>query len=104
MRKYIILILIIGSFLVFITCEGPMGPMGSQGPKGDRGNDGTSIIWKGELPSASSGVQVNWAYFNITLGNDYIFDGIYWQLLLQRGTNGSNGNLRNSVEKKEHFI
>jgi len=113
----IALVAIIGFSI--ISCEGPMGPMGPMGPigpigtqgpqgekgeqgeqgpqgekgdKGDPGNDGISIIWKGELPSAPVGAQINWAYFNTTLGNAYIYEGASWQLISQRGASGSDGN------------
>ena len=82
---------------VQIACEGPMGPQGLQGEqgdkgdkgdrgdKGDKGDNGISIIWKGELSTAPAGAQINWAYFNTTLGNAYIYNGTSWDILAQHG-------------------
>jgi len=76
-------------------CKGPVGPMGPQGLKGDKGDpgaDGVSILWMGELSSAPAGAQENWAYYNTTTGNAYIYDGRSWRLLAQDGADGAAGS------------
>jgi len=70
---------------------GPMGPHGIQGEKDDSRINAVSIVWKGEMATAPTNPQVNWAYFNTTVGNAYIYDGTAWQLLAQYGAIGDNG-------------
>ena len=75
-------------------CKGPMGPIGPagpEGPQGEKGDSGISIVWKGELASPPANAQLNWAYFNTTIGNAYIYDGTSWQLLAQHGAQGAAG-------------
>ncbi len=61
------------------------GTDGAAGADGAAGTDGISIIWKGELTEAPSEPEVNWAYYNSTLGKSYIYDGDQWQVLAQDG-------------------
>ena len=68
--------------MTFTGCEGPAGPQGDQGTQGP---PGVSIVWQGELASAPENPQTNWAYFNTTSGNAYIWMGSAWQILSQRG-------------------
>ena len=79
----------------FLTaCEGPVGPEGQQGiqgEKGDSGADGLSIVWMGEHSSAPAEAVENWAYYNTTTGNAYIYDGRSWRLLAKDGVVGADG-------------
>jgi hypothetical protein len=69
-----------------------MGPAGEPGVKGDKGDPGTGlIIWKGEHPSAPANPEQNWAYYDSTTGNAYIYSGTNWDLLAAGGANGSDG-------------
>jgi uncharacterized protein (TIGR02145 family) len=83
--------------VMFAVCRGPAGPEGPEGPKGDpgepglQGEPGVSIVWKGELESEPDSAKQNWAYFNTTDGNAYIYTDTVWQLLAQRGAAGAAG-------------
>jgi len=50
-----------------------------------------SIVWKGSLATAPASPQRNWAYFNTTDGNSYIYDGSEWDLLARSGADGTPG-------------
>ncbi|MBQ9810756.1 MAG: hypothetical protein IJM52_06325, partial [Spirochaetales bacterium] len=52
-----------------------------------------SVIWKGSYSSASVLVnpRTNWAYFNITDGCSYIYNGSSWTLLASKGEKGETG-------------
>jgi len=79
---------------VFTACEGPAGPQGEQGAQGEQGTQGdpgVSIVWQGEHASAPAYPQANWAYFNTTSGNAYIWTGSAWYRLSQGGTTGADG-------------
>ena len=91
---------VLGFFLV--TCEGPVGPRGLMGPQGLKGDPGVSIIWKGELSAPPADAQLNWAYYNTTIGNAYIYDGANWQILSKRGENGTGGYVAWQGEKTDH--
>ena len=53
------------------------------GKKGDKGKDGLSLTWKGAFDSAPSNPELYWAYYNITDGCSYIYNGTIWQVLAQ---------------------
>ena len=99
-------IVLICAAMIVTACEGPMGQQGEQGiqgvkgdqgtqgqkgDKGDTGANGVSVVWKGELAAAPSTPQANWAYFNTTTGNAYIYTGTAWNLLSQHGAQGATG-------------
>ncbi len=71
--------------------NGQDGTNGTNGTDGANGADGVSIIWKGELSAAPSPAELNWAYYNTTTGNSYIYNGTAWNLLVKAGENGQNG-------------
>ena len=64
-----------------------------QGEKGDDGKDGISMVWLGSYYSADDieNPQYLNAFFNMTDGCSYIFDGYNWTLLARSGANGANG-------------
>ncbi|MDR1277471.1 MAG: choice-of-anchor D domain-containing protein [Treponema sp.] len=66
---------------------------GTDGQNGTNGANGVGIIWKGESSSAPSNPQLNWAYYNNTDGNAYIYNGNAWGLLAKAGRNGESGIL-----------
>ncbi len=68
-----------------------MGGWDLQVLRGPTGDSGVSIIWQGELSSAPSDPQLNWAYYNLTEGKSYIYDGTIWQVLAQDGNDGIDG-------------
>jgi hypothetical protein len=92
MKNYFKYLFIVFCFF-FIACEGPVGPQGPQGDKGDPGTDAVSIVWKGELDKAPVNAESNWAYFDLTSGNAYIFnsENDEWELLSKRGASGVDG-------------
>ncbi|MBF0545531.1 MAG: carboxypeptidase regulatory-like domain-containing protein [Candidatus Riflebacteria bacterium] len=49
------------------------------------------FIWKGALTSQPSDPKNNWAYFNATDKNVYVFLNGQWQILSQSGTVGNSG-------------
>lgn len=57
------------------------------------GENGVGITWKGELSSAPSNPQLNWAYYNTVDGNSYIYDGTTWNYLAKSGKDGESGIL-----------
>ena len=60
------------------------------GATGVAGADGKSLIWKGELDSAPTEAEVNWAYYNTTAGYSYIWNGEEWEVLAKAGANGTS--------------
>jgi len=62
--------------------------------KGDAGTDGKTINWLGSYSDSSeiSEPQLLWAYYNITDGCSYIYNGNEWQLLTRKGTDGVTGS------------
>ena len=64
---------------------------GETGTTGATGANGMSIIWKGECDSAPLNPEINWAYFNITDGSSYIWNGTKWDKLSEKGANGETG-------------
>ena len=77
-----------GSAWQVLARDGMVGPTGPTGPTGE---PGASIIWKGELTSDPTNPQLNWAYYNLTEGKSYIYDGTIWQVLAQDGNDGMDG-------------
>ncbi len=75
------------------TVQGEKGEQGLQGEKGDNGKDGISMVWLGSYYSADDieNPQYLNAFFNMTDGCSYIFDGYNWTLLARSGSNGANG-------------
>jgi uncharacterized repeat protein (TIGR02543 family) len=71
--------------------DGPQGPQGETGTTGPQGADGASLVWKGTLSEAPANPQLNWAYYNSTEGNSYIWDGTAWQILAQDSIIGPQG-------------
>ena len=59
--------------------------------KGENGENGISIVWKGELLTAPANAELNWAYFNITDGCSYIWNGTKWDKLSEKGETGTTG-------------
>ena len=62
--------------------------------QGEKGADGTSITWLGSFASESeitSPAYLN-AYFNMTDGCSYIYDGTGWTLLAKAGAKGDKGS------------
>ena len=57
---------------------------------GTDGVDGSSIVWKGELDSAPTEPEVNWAYYNTSVGYSYIWNGTEWEVLAKAGANGTS--------------
>lgn len=53
------------------------------------GKSGTVIQWQGEFPEEPESPENNWAYYNTTNGNCYIFHSDSWTLLSHAGKNGS---------------
>ncbi|MDR0910585.1 MAG: hypothetical protein LBM77_12560 [Spirochaetaceae bacterium] len=53
------------------------------------GNGG--IVWKGSHATAPANPVVNWAYYNTTNAQAYIYDGSAWQVLAQDGRDGQDG-------------
>ena len=58
---------------------------------GADGEQGTSIIWQGERSSAPDDPEVNWAYFDTEDGCSYIWDGVSWNRLSEKGSSGNDG-------------
>lgn len=65
--------------------------LSQDGKDGQDGINGSGIIWKGELSSAPSVPEINWAYFNTVDGNSYIYNGTKWDYLAKSGQNSSSG-------------
>ena len=59
--------------------------------KGEDGKDGLSITWKGDLSSAPSNPEKNWAYRNTSNGIVYIYNGSAWELMVADGQDGTDG-------------
>ena len=69
------------------------GEKGETGAAGVDGKDGISMVWLGAFDSADeieNPVYLN-AYFNMTDGCSYIYNGSYWELLARSGANGKDG-------------
>ena len=62
--------------------------------KGDNGSDGITIRWCGSYANSSEieNPQFLWAYYNITEGCSYIYNGNEWELLARKGTDGATGS------------
>lgn len=58
-----------------------------------------SIVWKGAFESAGriESPQTNWAYFNTSDGNSYIYDGSSWNILASSGASGEKGDTGTSI-------
>lgn len=61
--------------------NGENGRDGTDGINGVDGKDGASFVWKGELYSAPSYPEKNWAYYNKDDRHSYIWNGEKWDLL-----------------------
>ena len=61
------------------------------GVNGEDGSNGKSIVWKGELSAAPANPQTNWAYFNISDGCSYIWNGTKWDNFSEKGAAGTTG-------------
>ena len=74
--------------------QGETGEKGETGAAGVDGKDGISIVWLGTFDSVDEIENPEYlnAYFNMTDGCSYIFNGNEWQLLARSGTNGADGN------------
>lgn len=70
---------------------GPEGPQGAVGPQGPQGPAGVSITWLGELSDYPSSPTLNQAFYLITEGKSYIYNGAIWQTLAQDGIQGEQG-------------
>jgi formylglycine-generating enzyme required for sulfatase activity len=84
------LLAVVGSFifvlLVFTACPSPWN---SPQPPYVPPPVGIIILWKGENASAPIEAESNWAYYNVTTGTAYIYDGASdvraWLVLPQSG-------------------
>lgn len=64
---------------------------GFDGIDGAEGVAGTSIVWKGDFPSAPSSPQNGWAYKNTADRKSYVYqDGRWYQMTID-GIDGKNG-------------
>ena len=74
--------------------------------KGDTGETGMSIKWKGNCSDLStiSNPQVLDAYYNITDGCSYIYDGNTWHLLARKGTDGATSSGDGSIRWLGSFV
>lgn len=71
--------------------KGEDGRDGLNGADGVDGKDGTSIIWKGDFPTAPLNPQNGWAYKNTTDKKSYVYqDGTWYQMTID-GVDGQNG-------------
>jgi hypothetical protein len=81
--KYVIAFIFAFVLLIFISCPWP-NPEPPYAPP----PIGIVVLWKGESESPPTGAQSNWAYYNTTTGNAYIYDGEYdvrtWLVLPQK--------------------
>lgn len=69
------------------------GEKGETGAAGVDGKDGISMVWLGAFDSVDeieNPVYLN-AFFNMTDGCSYIYNGSYWELLARSGANGKDG-------------
>ena len=80
-----------GSGYQVLDLKGPQGDSGAAGQDGAGGTDGRSIIWQGELSSAPSSPDSNWAYYNTSDRAAYIYDGSEWDTLSVSGADGNDG-------------
>lgn len=64
---------------------------GPPGPQGDTGSAGISILWKGSLATAPVTPEENWAYYDTTTKESYIYDGDSWEILAKDGATGDQG-------------
>ncbi|MBF0545532.1 MAG: carboxypeptidase regulatory-like domain-containing protein [Candidatus Riflebacteria bacterium] len=71
---------------------GVTGATGKTGTTGTTGSPGLSITWEGNLPSPPDNPQLNWAYYNISTKESYIWDGTTWALLTRDGAQGITGS------------
>lgn len=71
--------------------QGAWYQMTIDGIDGNDGADGISIIWKGESSSPPANPEVNWAYRDTDNGITYIYTGSAWEVMVNDGTDGSNG-------------
>ena len=60
---------------------------------GDSGVVGDSISWQGTLNQAPANPQKNWAYYNSTDKNSYIWDGTTWQIMAGSAETSGSGNV-----------
>lgn len=86
-----------GSEWTLMVQAGADGEKGQDGKDGQNGINGTCLIWQGSyesceaLESAKGEPNYLWAYFNVTDGCSYIYDGTSWVLLVQAGADGTDG-------------
>ena len=55
------------------------------------GTNGISIVWKGDLATAPTNPQLNWAYRDTTNKRVYIYNGTAWKLMTLDGNDGAAG-------------
>ena len=67
--------------LAKVGANGEDGNKGDSGKDGSDGVDGLSIVWKGEQIEAPENPELNWAYYNLSDGNSYIWNGSKWDML-----------------------
>lgn len=63
------------------------------------GKSGEIIQWQGEFPEDPEMPKNNWAYYNTTNGNCYIFNNERWNLLSHAAKNGSAITWRGILEE-----
>ncbi|MCL2192959.1 MAG: CotH kinase family protein, partial [Treponema sp.] len=92
----------VGDHDLGVRAQGDDGEVPHVGPNGNwwigdrdleiraQGPVGVSIVWKGELASSPLNPQPNWAYFNTTNRNAWIWNGS-WYHLSERGESGAVG-------------
>jgi hypothetical protein len=71
--------------------DGKDGKDGKNGVDGKDGQNGLGLVWKGELASAPSDAQTNWAYYNSSEKKSFIYDGTSWLVLAKDGAQGEKG-------------
>lgn len=78
---------------------------------GANGTNGTSttvtgylITWKGSYTSAPSNPQAGWAYYNTSAKKSYIYDGSYWQIMAQDGTDGASGSSSGGTSTNDSLV
>ncbi|MBF0547921.1 MAG: SUMF1/EgtB/PvdO family nonheme iron enzyme [Candidatus Riflebacteria bacterium] len=73
--------------------QGPIGPTGPTGSPGPAGQNGSSILWKGQLPAAPLNPQTNWIYYDTLAKKSYIYNGAAWEVIIQDGAIGPQGSV-----------
>ena len=78
---------------------------GEKGDTGENGDDGVSIVWLGSYADSSEieEPQLLNAYFNITDGCSYIYNGTEWTLLARKGADGATSSSETGITWRGSF-